>query len=498
MRIARSWAGAVLALVGLLSGCANRSPFNQEFVEVRTPNFVMTSSLGEEATIALARQLEFFRAGVLSVFELPEEPSGGRPSRVIAFDGRSVGRPFAMRGETAYLMPTVDGSAFVFRAAGTFSERANPDLRHRYAHRMLRDRVQDRAPLWFEEGISQVAGTIEERGRGVRIGGMRSEFRDIVLDWRVDDLTSDFWRSDLSDETEKQRRDFEARAWAVVHTLAFAEGAAANPNAPFTRYRQILATGDKGDEREARGTLGLGTASFTARVYDHLESKRIKVRHLGLQGWDPTALEIEPLAPAESRARLGRLALELGKSSVARDYFERALAAKEDHALAQAGMAHAAALDGRFDEVESWARRALATGEGDSEVQIRVGDACRLAGLGDPDAGRRDGWLEGAREHYSRALEIDRRSARARVGMGATLLAQGADPDQVRPWFAAAQALRPGSLEIELWLARTEAAAGAGLEAEEAARSIASRTHWRSLDRQARELIAEISEAGRR
>lgn len=497
MRSVRSWAGTALVLAGLASGCASRSPFSQDFVEVRTPNFIVTSSLGEEPTLALARQLEFLHTGVLVELELPAEAPALPPTRVLAFDGRSMGRPFAVRAETAYLMPTIDGPLLVFRAAGSFDERASPDLRHRYAHRVLRDRARTAAPLWYEEGVAWLASTIQARGRGVRIGALVPEFRRAILDWRYEDLTSDFWRSDLSEETKKKREDFSARAWAVSHTLGFADGAVTKQNTPFSLFRRAVAFGDAGDVREALGKLGLGRRSLTERVYEHLENDRIQVRQITVQGWDSEAIEVVPLPPAESRSRLGLLAVDLGKPAVALDYLERALAADDEHARARAGMAQAVALDERYDEIEPWARSAVEAGESDPEVQLRIAVACRLAGQRDPRTDRRSGWLEGARKHYVRALELDRRNARARVGMAAVMLAEGADPEAVRPWLDAARTLRPGSLEVELWQARLDAAAGAEVAAEMRARTVASRSHWPALERAARELIDEIGAEAR-
>ncbi|MAG33123.1 MAG: hypothetical protein CL908_19770 [Deltaproteobacteria bacterium] len=472
-----------------MSGCATSSPFNQDFVEVRTPNFVVTSSLGDEETLVLAQQLEFFHAGVLTALELERAPVNRVPSRVLAFDGRSLSRPFAPRAEPAYLMPSIDGATFVFRAGREFRDRATPDIRHRYAHRVLRDLSGADHPLWYEEGAAQLAGTIERQGSGVRIGAMADDHRRAVLDWRIEDLTSEFWRNDLSQQSPTARRAFEARAWAVVHTFGFADGAVTEKSSPFAKYRRALATGDEWEKKSTLSALRLGEPTLTQRVYAHLENRRLRVRLIQLQGWKRDAIEVVPLGRAESRTRLGDLALELAKPGVAEDYFERALDADSGYGRAHAGLALVAVQEHRFDDIEGHARAALETGGGDAQVQLRIADAYRLAGFEDPNVGRRVDWIESARRHYERVLALERGSALARVGMGATHLTAGGDPEQARPWFEAAQALRPGSLEITLWRARLEAALGAKGSAEAMAREMVSRTHWRELDRRGRAFI---------
>ena len=101
--------------MGLTLGCASSSPFNQAFVELRSPHFILTSSLGESATRALARDLEVFHAAVLEALGIPLGVHGEQPTRVVAFDGRGVSRPFAIRGQGASLVPGLDGLTLMVR-----------------------------------------------------------------------------------------------------------------------------------------------------------------------------------------------------------------------------------------------------------------------------------------------------------------------------------------------------------------------------------------------
>ena len=143
--VVRRLVPVLLALVG--AGCASVSPWNQTFVEVRTPNFVVTTSHGEDAARALARELETFHAGVLYAVGLDPDARLPNPTRVVAFDDRGFTRPFAIRGEVASLLPRVDAPLLLIRAPGDFAERLPTEVRRRYARRVLRASSRARPPL---------------------------------------------------------------------------------------------------------------------------------------------------------------------------------------------------------------------------------------------------------------------------------------------------------------------------------------------------------------
>jgi hypothetical protein len=108
--------GAVLFALAL-AGCATVSPFNQDFLEFQTTHFDVVSSLGEDTTRDLARRLENFYAAAQVVLGVSLEGRGLERTRVVAFDGRSLDRPFAVRGKTAYFLSEPDHGSRIIRAA---------------------------------------------------------------------------------------------------------------------------------------------------------------------------------------------------------------------------------------------------------------------------------------------------------------------------------------------------------------------------------------------
>ncbi|MEZ4356932.1 MAG: hypothetical protein R3F16_25100 [Myxococcota bacterium] len=484
----------VLLLVAMvLSGCATSSPFNQTFVEVRTTHFVLTSSLGEDASLVLARDLETFHTALVATLDLGSALADRPPSHVFAFDGRSVDRPFSIAGEPAYVLPTVDDAIFVFRSGGDFAHRATADLRHDYAHRVLRDALPVPAPLWLEEGLAQLAGSITVHGGAAFVGDYVPELRQIVLDWRVEDLTEGFWREDLLDRSPAERRRFEARAWAVAHSLLFGQSPGHAADGSWARIRGALLRGDRAALDRGIDAIGLDDPAFSPGVYAHLERRKLAVRRMSLEGFRRDAVAVVALAPEEARTRLAELAVELGKPQLARGYYERALEADPGFARARAGLALVDAMEGRLAGLEA----ALEGGGADTGTHLVLAEACRLAGLAASQPARRTAWLDRAREAAATSLVLDPASARARLTMAATHLVSEEDPARAAEWLASARALRRGALEIGLWQARLEAATGGVRAAAVAARELGSRSHWTPFVRRA-EAFAEAAGAGER
>ncbi len=316
-------------------------------------NFILTSSLSPDATIEFALQLELFYAGVRALLGLSDDPDPTLPTPVYVFDDRSFGRPFAVQNEAAYLLDEVEAPILVFRGGRDFAARATPDLRHRFAHRVLRDHAREERPLWYEEGVAQLARTLDETSKGVVVGRLAPEFQQSVLDWRRGDLLASLQRSDLSDATPPERLRFEAQTWAIAHTLEFEDRPAAGSSTPLTAYRSALDARDAATRDGAFAALGVSPKALEKRIYEHLEQRRPKVRLLEIRGLQMSRWKPVSLSPSESRSRLGELALRLERPELALEYFERALDSDPQHAAARIGRAVAAARLGQSEVVDS-------------------------------------------------------------------------------------------------------------------------------------------------
>ena len=163
-----------LLVAALALGCATTPLDRRTWLAVETRHFSVRSALSPEETRQLARDLERFRATVAW-------SQGGRLAapaariQVRAFDGRTVVRPFDVRGQRGYFLPEGDGGLLVLRAGGGFRGDASPEVRHALAHWILRGAGGPSPPLWIDEGLAQLLSTVEVGDDAADVGVLRED-----------------------------------------------------------------------------------------------------------------------------------------------------------------------------------------------------------------------------------------------------------------------------------------------------------------------------------
>jgi len=475
-----------LLLAWVATGCASVSPWNQPFVEVRTPNFVVASSFGEEAALTLARELEAFHAGVLYAVGLAPDARLPNPTRVLAFDDRGFGRPFALRSEVAALLPGVDAPILVIRAPGDFAERVIPDVRHRYAHRVLRALSEERPPLWYAEGRARLASEIRVSGTVAEIGRAEAALGRQIMDWHRGDLAEVLDVTSLADRSLASRREFEAASWALVHTLLFDAPRKQPGRQALDRVRRAFEGARPGALRAATDRLG-NRGALADRVYAHLSSERHRLDRVQVAGLEPDALDPRALAPADARRRLAELALVLDRPTLALEYLDRALEGEPEAPAARGRRALALARLGRHAEAMD-----LIRGIGnDVEAALPAGSAAIRIALDIGDASLRREALDRGREFLTGVTERTRARGRgaAWVGIARSALVPGEDPKRATDALAAAARVAPGALEVDLVAAEVHVALGRERAARLRATEVLSRSHDERFHARARAFL---------
>ena len=485
---------ACLILLAIGTGCASVSPWNQDFVEVVTPNFRVTSSFGEAATRSLALELETLHAGTL--YALGLSPDGRLPNRtrVVAFDDRGFGRPFAIRGEPASWIPSVDAPILMIRAPGSFAERLTADLRHRYARRVLRALSRERPPLWYAEGRAYLASTIRVSGTIAEIGRLHPEHARAIVEWKRSDLADVFDVTRLDDRSRASRAEFEAASWALVHTILFDAPQKQAGRRALERVRVGFESGRTGPLADAIEKLGSRRA-LAERVWTHLGSGKHRVDRVQIAGLEPGEIASRTLSPREAHVALAELALDLDRPALALEYFDRARQeapgdAPSSRPDVEAGRALALLRLGRAAE----ARDAHVERRPDASVAARAAEIELELARASRDAVERQGHFDLALAHL-REAETAEGARAARVWLALARLIDGEIPTGQGDTLTAARCLelaraaRTGALEIDLVDAELRAAEGRKRAAAFAAREVVSRSHDPMLRKRARRYL---------
>lgn len=478
---------ALLALLGgaalLLSGCATTPLDRRDWLRVETPHFEILSALSLEETRELTRDLERFRGAVGWAQGGAVAPPAA-PTRVLAFDGKTLVRPFDQRGVPSYFLPEGDGGIVVLRAGGGFRGDASFALRHELAHWILRGAGGPSPPLWIDEGFAQLLSTIAVLDKSVEVGVLREDHvrRVRAETWiPMQRLLEANPGDDWSDRTR-----FDAQTWLVAHYLLLGQPQRAAVN---QQLRQYLALVDRGVRPGDAAPQAFGA-----------DLDRVLLRYMRRKSFDllevavPAVAAPEPVAlpRADALTALGTLSLAIDRAEQAVDYLEQAVAADPQHARAHAALGEATLRLGRADEARQQLRLALGSGSADPAIQLRAGDYYRERALATEDDEKRRDLLRLARWHYQQSLSRAP-SATAYARLAATSLIDGAVTAQALEAARAARRLQPGSLELELLQARLELAAGNRGQARVLARSVWARAHGAPQREEARTLLGEAS-----
>ena len=477
----------------LLAACVSAPVHEQSWQEVRTRHFDISSSLGTNETQQLAEDLENFRSGVEYLVDA-KLPAPALRTRVYAFDGRRVVRPFDRRGVSGYFLPSLDGGWIVLRTGGGWRHDATTELRFEFARYLFRNREGLDLPLWYDEGFGQFASTLEPVEGGIEVGLARPDFIHLLRDRLHLSVEGLIQLQDLTQQTAREREIFDAESWALVHYLTFESGSPAQARQRFRHYLDQVERGTS-FRIALESSFGEGPAQIKKGVSRYVREKSFHSMVLRLPPRATRNPEPRTLEAPNARARLGWLAIELGRPETASRYFDMTLAEQPNNVSALAGRIAAARIDENWKAAESHYASALAIAPADPLVQLEGGHAALASAFRatSPSQARQRASL--ARERLQQSIQELATNPAAYTLLGRTYLVPGEDPSLGLSPITKARQLLPSSLEIELVRARLQLARGDATHAAYLAREIASRTTSKKLAAKALDLAREAREA---
>ena len=443
-----------------------------DWIEVRTPHFVIASAQDAEDTNELARELEDFRRLVemltnigrfeervpTKIFFLPRRGSD------LGFNANIAGYFHSgMRANYAAIVPT-----------GSYGDEI---LKHEYIHFLVHNRDRLLYPTWFDEGFADFFASMRVRGQRFEYG----KPMEVRVSWLVNSPWLSYKTVLLARDTSAFGRDrgamFYAQAFLLVHYLVLENGDFVTRNSDFLKRRE---RGEPPlDAFEA--AFGLDPDLLTGKLMRYLPKLKFYKATLK-QPLPPVEAKTRSLQPPEIAAALGTLALQVQGTDAARKYYEAALAADADYGPALTGVGDLHKFAGRFAEAKPYYEKAIALEPEDENHELDFAEYFLDLARQEKDAGMRAEAVREARRHFTRAYQLNPDNPETLAMNGASYLVEGEDAAKGVESLEVAHQLLPAQTEIRLLLARGYLAAGDTEKARSQLETLLAWTHAGGVD----------------
>jgi tetratricopeptide (TPR) repeat protein len=374
----------VLVIASAFLGCQSGSAGSTQrraaqlaqkpWVVVNSARFEIFSSMSEEATKALALDLERFHALVYATTTAAKRPSS-IPTRIYAFDNpRDYGR-FGPEGSAGVFMPGLRSNAILVTDYSVGLGAADLIL-HEYVHFVVRNNTATAYPTWYDEGFADFLSTAQIHKDMIAVGATpRSHIRTFEMgEWvPIRQIISAIGTRSYEFKEEWM---FYPEAWALVHylTLDRPREAGSFPE-QLARYLELTKRGAKpAPAFETAFGEDLSKIDFTIRR--KIDSGKMRVIGIPIASldFDDSEPSVRIATEAEASARMGVLALRTGQMKEAGQYFRQAAELDPTNATAQAGLGCYHKFGGRFEEAEPFFEKALELSPQDPWIQLDLAE----------------------------------------------------------------------------------------------------------------------------
>jgi TPR repeat protein len=313
----------VAALTLVLWSAAAVAPGADEWIEVRTPNFIVASNAGEKRLRETAAEFEQVRAAYEKVWPdlqlVPEKPVVVLALRNEKTMKRWAPEYFEARGGIDVVSVSVEGADRAYLILRTDSKPSDPEvtanynLYRAYLTLLLSGAFQRPLPFWLSNGFSEVLGNTSVREGEILMGRpVPSSIRHFVGNpWPALKEVFAAGRDSPLVTQEVRRTTFDATCYVLVHYLLFADRGA--HSSALTRFQQLWQAGTPHDEAFAEAFGGIDVVEGALANYARspiLSYARFPVE-ARLAEQRP---EARPLAPMDVSGLEAALHVAMGRS----------------------------------------------------------------------------------------------------------------------------------------------------------------------------------------
>ena len=446
--------------------------WKKKWIEVVTPNFVITSQLNEKKTKKLAEDLENFRLVVALVTNIEGAVVANIPTHITVFSKRFSDLGFESNIGGA-MIPLLRSNQML-----VFSTRGISDLhiiQHEYVHFLMRNHNSLEYPPWFEEGFAEFLAT-------VKIDDAHFTYGDISKN-RIDWLSYNRWKPydwllnvrDVFSLKPKASAMYYAQAWALTHYLQLGRDSkvVAEEMSEYLRLRYegiepvpAFETAYNLPVKKLRGQI----KKYLGR---HIKYYKIKLKR-PFTAFD-TAIKAVPADVVASR--IGFLCLIRGENENAKKYFSAALELNPSNTNALTGMGDVLKFAGKYGEAEPLYRKALEIEPNNALYHLDYGEYYfDMAGV-EQNISHKIELYRQSRAHFENSLRLDSKNPETLAMYARSYLDLGERIELALDYLIEAQNQLPSHPEIKLLLAQAYVKMGFIEEAKRVLRIVLSWSH---------------------
>jgi tetratricopeptide (TPR) repeat protein len=382
---AKVWLRMAIALVmwGATAGWAAPGVMAAEqWIEVKSAHFVVTSNAGQDSARTLAWQLEQIRGAIAALWPWAKVDLN-TPLAVVALKDENSMKALApayweRKGGVHPSSVWVGGADQQYLAIRT-DVSANDKLNinpyvtsyFSYASLILGQSFEHELPLWFSRGLAGVLSNTIVRDAKLLIGPPipwhLQRLRDVQR-LRLPALIAT--RGSSPDfMTDEGQRTFDAESWAFVHFLMFGEAGARWPK--FDQFAKLVAARTDPDTafREALGR----PEDLETPFYNYISRNLFSFTQANIDvSVKPEGFTVRPLSPADAASRRALFHAAMNRPAEAHAAIEEAR--KADASSPESFVAEALLLDrdGKNDEAKTAFARAVEAGTTSAYAHYRL------------------------------------------------------------------------------------------------------------------------------
>lgn len=349
------------------------------WITLRTQNFLLVSNAGEKDVRQVATKLEQFREVFTRLF------SGAKfnspvPTTVVLFKSAGSYKPFALPNASGYFQKGEDVNYITLSTDPTQDPFST--IYHEYVH-LLVDNTSGNMPSWFNEGLAEYySAFVIEEDRKVHLGELIPYHLLALREGKLYPLRTLFAVDQYSPEYNEgsKRGMFYAESWALVHYLILGNNGQRLPQ--LGKFLQLVTKGATIDDAFTQAfQTDIATVEKELKKYIEGHTFRMQVATFERKLEFDSEFTTSVLSEADAQAYLGDLLLHLNRSNDAEARLQQALTLDPKQPMALASLGILRARQGRFDEAQKNLQEAANANSGNYLVHYYYAYALSREGM---------------------------------------------------------------------------------------------------------------------